>query len=1284
MSDYTRAKQRWQTPDPAFSPAPIWWWSGDRLEPARLRWQLERFAEGGVYNLVILNLAPTGPLHGSRADDPAFLTPEWWAIFRGVCRDAHELGIKLWFYDQIGFSGANLQGQLVRQQPAFVGQQLQSSVQAYDRPAMCAFPDGAIPLGAWQITAAGEITPLTVHAGHVQSHAESAHRVRLVYAVKKGFDYMSVTACAALRATVHEAFEREVGDYFGSVIVGSFQDELPSMPTWSADFAQSFAQALGYDVDAHLIALFEGDDAHSQQVRIDYQQWRARRSERAFFQPFYEWHEQHGLICGFDQQSPARMALPIGAVDEYADYMQTHRWYGAPGSDHHGNGKIHSSMAHLYQRPRSWIEAFHSSGWGGTLEETFDWLVPWLRAGLTLYDPHAVYYSTRGGWWEWAPPSTCWRQPYWRHYRHFAEAVMRVTGLMSLGRHVCDIAVLFPTTTVQAHLPLLGASPAAQRAERVFVEITGSMFWNNPQPGVLERVRRDFDMLDDASLERASIQADSLCIADERYRCLILPGVTHLTPACVHHIHAFVAAGGLVVAVETMPDQLATLPRVVFVAHTEELAQILDRLPRRVDGDLLVLERMIDDVHVCLVTPTVSGSQFAWNGHWNSTPYDFDAQRLPSYIDVVVSSKNVPSQWCISDGSIVPIMQNADGSWRVSLQDAPIAVIVFDDQPPAQTVVERPIQVTHDLAGTWRIEVVPTLDNQWGDFARPASPALLEPHTMRFDTTSGTLYVQGFDTYGWYIGPLRRDLLPEPYNPRSNEAFADATWQPLVYSLQRGIYKDTLHWGMLGPKGYVPEEFMHFGMVTAGDAVRVRTTVTLQTAFAGAFVVAAAATKRVWLDGVLYDDAPAGYQWFIDVTWLQGRHSIEFELVPEQTLNLRGYWSLVHAHGVIQFARPNWIMQADTPQTATYLHFSHTFTLAHSSSHAQFMVVADVPIRVLIDDVEIGRQGGFDPYGSTVRIQSYDVGALNAGNHMIAIEALDAGRGVSLLVDGVLYAAQTVIDYLMTGAGWHVTRQGGDAKDAVVRRRQWVDLTFDTDHALYVDMDPGWPLMWRRQHPLPQAHWLEDAPANGTVFDVVPHAFPQRTCTKEVTWRIPATASQMLLPFAEPLYVHIDNREVVSDNGIVQLPAQPRTATMTLTAREGDQLLAHPIRYVHQQSEVAFPADFATLGFADYSGAVRFVRTWQIDDLPGTWIVDLGRVRGTVAVRVNGVSVGVRIWSPYQFDLTGHLIQGLNSIEIEVTNTMASYLAAHSPSHYTPPYQQVSGVYGPVTLIHHL
>ena len=48
------------------------------------------------------------------------------------------------------------------------------------------------------------------------------------------------------------------------------------------------------------------------------------------------------------------------------------RWYSAPGCDDpklqgaraFKGLKVNSSIAHLYQRPRVWVEAFHSSGWG--------------------------------------------------------------------------------------------------------------------------------------------------------------------------------------------------------------------------------------------------------------------------------------------------------------------------------------------------------------------------------------------------------------------------------------------------------------------------------------------------------------------------------------------------------------------------------------------------------------------------------------------------------------------------------------------------------------------------------------------------------------------------------------------------------------------------------------------------------------------------------------------------------------------------------------------------------
>jgi len=81
------------------------------------------------------NLAPSGALYGSDADDPPFFSEEWWAVFRDVLKRAEQLGIRIWFYDQIGFSGASLQAKLVTQHPEFRAQTLQVHELNAEQPA---------------------------------------------------------------------------------------------------------------------------------------------------------------------------------------------------------------------------------------------------------------------------------------------------------------------------------------------------------------------------------------------------------------------------------------------------------------------------------------------------------------------------------------------------------------------------------------------------------------------------------------------------------------------------------------------------------------------------------------------------------------------------------------------------------------------------------------------------------------------------------------------------------------------------------------------------------------------------------------------------------------------------------------------------------------------------------------------------------------------------------------------------------------------------------------------
>lgn len=566
-------------PAPIYSPVPIWWWSGEPLTRERLTWQMERLVEGGVRNAIVLNLAPRGPLFGSVGDEPPFGSEEWWALFRYVLEEGRRLGLSIWFYDQLGFSGARLQEQLVMAQPSCAGASLER-LEADLRPGQTTelvVPPGATVLCAaagrlvagqpspptHDNPAAGEGAGVRAQVGladlrDLSDAVEGGVRLRwtapadvgagdddddpiwrvLLFSTRpEGFDYLNPEAAARLIDTVHGEFARRCGEYLGTTLVGSFQDEFPALPRWTRDFAARFAARRGYDLLPWLPALFYDCGPRTPAVRVAYHEVAAALAEEAFFAPLQAWHDAHGLLCGYDQVHRTRAADPIDGQASYFDYFRTMRHYSAPGCDMDGAARPHSSIAHLYGRPRVWLEGFHSSGWGQTLEDIVTLLHPWYREGATLYNPHAVYYSTRGGWWEWAPPDTSWRQPYWRHYPLFATYVARLSYLLSQGHHVCDIALLYPATTMQAELP--GGLPTAHgRAVR-------ELWWAVNH--LLDDERRDADILDDDSLERATVEDGRLCVSGERYRVLVLPGATVLRRESLACVLAFAAAGGLVV-----------------------------------------------------------------------------------------------------------------------------------------------------------------------------------------------------------------------------------------------------------------------------------------------------------------------------------------------------------------------------------------------------------------------------------------------------------------------------------------------------------------------------------------------------------------------------------------------------------------------------------------------------------------------------------------------------------------------------------------------------------------
>ena len=85
--------------------------------------------------------------------------------------------------------------------------------------------------------------------------------------------------------------------------------------------------------------------------------------------------------------------------------------------------------------------------------------------------------------------------------------------------------------------------------------------------------------------------------------------------------------------------------------------------------------------------------------------------------------------------------------------------------------------------------------------------------------------------------------------------------------------------------------------------------------------------------------------------------------------------------------------------------------------------------------------------------------------------------------------------------------------------------------------------------------------------------------------------------------------------------------------------------------------------------------------MQGEVVLDLGAVNTTAEVAVNGQVIGVRLARPYRFDITGHVREGDNELEVTVYNTLANYFSTGPyESEYVFPGQTVSGLLGPVTV----
>ncbi len=96
-----------------------------------------------------------------------------------------------------------------------------------------------------------------------------------------------------------------------------------------------------------------------------------------------------------------------------------------------------------------------------------------------------------------------------------------------------------------------------------------------------------------------------------------------------------------------------------------------------------------------------------------------------------------------------------------------------------------------------------------------------------------------------------------------------------------------------------------------------------------------------------------------------------------------------------------------------------------------------------------------------------------------------------------------------------------------------------------------------------------------------------------------------------------------------------------------------------------------------FSGTALYTASFDSERVGDAHLLDLGAVFELATVRLNGVDLGTRIAPPYEFEVPDGVLEARNTLEVEVTNT----LAKAQPDFFSAFAQQdPTGLLGPVTI----
>jgi|WetSurMetagenome_2_1015567.scaffolds.fasta_scaffold01872_6 hypothetical protein len=828
-------------PPKGYGEVPFYWWQGDTLTHERLVWQLDQLKNKGISSLQInySHLDSGGLTYGlSRPSKPALFTENWWQLFKWFANEAQKRNMTVSLSDYtLGVGQGFSMDEAIKENPDLNGSLLNNFTFILSGSGSLPLGDNLLTLVTFKmnedstliIKSRKDLLPVVKNNTLIYNFGNEKWKVTGIFPERiiPSYDPMNPQSGKAYNQHFFEKFEKALPGKGSERLNFFFSDELNfrvSGKLWNSRFAEEFRRRKGYDIIPYLDALFIDIGAITPKIKLDYNDVIVSLSEENFFKPVYQWHQDRGMIFGCDHGGRGR------DVEEFGDYFRTQRWNQGPGSDQPNlskdiiKAKVASSIAHLYNRPRVWLEGFHSSGWGTSSADITDAIFSNFVAGYNLLSFHGLYYTTLGGWWEWAPPDNHFRMPYWKQIDPLMTCIQRLSYLLSQGYHRCDVAVLYPTEPVIAEMD-------GDTSVKIAFE-TGEQLYNK---GI------DFDFIDFESLARSEVKNEELNVSGETYKVLIIPSMKAIRYSSLRKIAEFKKSGGIIINIGGLPmatekngsddKEISDLAASIFsktknIIQCEKAKDVPSAISGKYAADFKVLTDLKERPYVM---HRIIGKRDVY------ALYNF-----PAGTRCFFKAKGSVQLWDPWNGDIAslsgfatPTSEGTEIALPLTYKE--IQIIVFDKENAEcnNVIKDKKIIRQISLDNVWDFELKPSLDNQWGDFQLPAKNEMLGAQVRQLYFSDGKEYSGGklildkeWKSVTCGFGPQLLKLGPIHEIPAGNElrkismvnagdeftiAGKKQKWEEYAFSWKHGVEGDYGHQGYHGLKGEMYDNFIRLG-----------------------------------------------------------------------------------------------------------------------------------------------------------------------------------------------------------------------------------------------------------------------------------------------------------------------------------------------------------------------------------------------------------------------------------------------------------------------------------------